>query len=282
MNKRKLEELNLIDDFMFYTMLSHSGVGEEFSRNLLKIIFNREFGKLKVVPQKVYYGSDTDKHGARLDVYLEEDVDGEELLESATIYDVEPELNTKEKNLKNLPRRVRFYHSKIDAGILESGADYEALKRVIVIMILPEDPFGYDHVVYTIGNACEEIPELPYDDGAKTIFLYTKGKKGNPSKELKEFLHYMEETSLENAKNDTLKKIHKMVETVKKDSGVSVRYMKVLEREKMLVEQGIKQGREEEQANTEKERKRAEAAEQEIERLRDILESQGMYVAANR
>ena len=28
-----------------------------------------------MVPQKVYYGSNTDKHGARLDVYVEEETE---------------------------------------------------------------------------------------------------------------------------------------------------------------------------------------------------------------
>ena len=58
-------------------MVSHPEYGEEFSRELLRNLFGREFGKLQVVAQKVYYGSDVDAHGARLDVYLEEE-DGKE------------------------------------------------------------------------------------------------------------------------------------------------------------------------------------------------------------
>ena len=48
---------------------------------------------------------------------------------------------------------------------------------------------------------------------------------------------------------------------------VSLSYMKMIEWEKML----IRQGREEEQANTEKERLRAERAEQEIQFLKEQL-----------
>ncbi len=55
-------------------------------------------------------------------------------------------------------------------------------------MIMPFDPFGYDHMIYTIRNTCLEVPELPYDDGARTLFLYTKGKLGNPSNGLRELL----------------------------------------------------------------------------------------------
>lgn len=72
MAKRKLEELNLLDDFLFGKMLTYPGIGEVFMRELLRIIFNRSFDRLTVIPQKVYYGSDTDKHGARLDVYMKD------------------------------------------------------------------------------------------------------------------------------------------------------------------------------------------------------------------
>ena len=63
-----------------------------------------------------------------------------------------------------------------------------------------------------------------------------------------------------------------MVDTAKRDKGVSVGYMKVYEREEMLLNKGIQQGREAEQANTERERKRADLAEEEIRRLKEEIE----------
>ena len=104
---------------------------------------------------------------------------------------------------------------------------------------------------------CEEIPSLKYDDGARTIFLYTKGTEGNPPKEISQLLHYMEHTTTENAVNDSLKSIDQMVNVVKHDKEVSLSYMKMIEWEKML----IRQGREEERANIERERLRADSAE---------------------
>lgn len=68
--KKKLEELNLLDDFLFGTMVSHPRVGEDFVRILLRIIFNRDFGNLTVVPQKTYYGNDTDLHDAPVFIML--------------------------------------------------------------------------------------------------------------------------------------------------------------------------------------------------------------------
>ena len=257
MAKRKLEELNLLDNFLFGSMVTHPELGEKFVRELLQIIFNRQFGKLIVVPQKVYYGTDTNIHGARLDVYLEEPLSDTDMGNSI-VYDLEPDKNSNIKAVEALPRRVRFYHAKIDGDCLQSGKDYENLKNVIVVFISPYDPFGKNHMIYTIRNMCEEIPSLTYDDGARTIFLYTKGTEGNPPKEVIQLLHYMEHTTTENAVNDSLKNIDQMVYAVKHDREVSLNYMKMIEWEKML----IRQGRKEEQANTEKERLRADSAEE--------------------
>ena len=253
MARRKLEELNLLDDFLFGTMLSYKGVGERFARELLRIIMHREFNNLKIIPQKVYYGEDTDKHGAYLDVFIEENGDEQ----NATICDIEAEQKYDSKVDVQLPRRVRFYHAKIDVESLNSGEDYRFLKNVLVIMILPFDPFGRDQMVYTIRNRCEEVLDMPYDDGAQTLFLYTKGTKGNPPQELRELLHYMEKTTGENAVNRSLKEIHKMVTLVKQDREVSIGFMKWCEKEEML----IRKGRQEQEAETEKQRQRAEAAE---------------------
>ena len=263
MAKRKLEDLNLLDDFLFNSVVNYPDIGEKFIRELLRVILGKDFGKLTVIPQKFYPGSDTDKHGARLDVYIEEDcTDNSE--HDIRVYDVEPDKNIKDVTV--LPQRVRFYHAKIDANSLKSGENYQMLKKVMVILITPYDPFGLNRMIYTIRSKCEEVPSMPYDDGACTIFLYTKGTEGDPPEELKQLLRYMEHTTEENIKNDNLRNIQQMVNIVKQDKEVSLEYMKVFEREEML----IQQGRQEERVNTERERQRAEQeknrADQERER----------------
>ena len=71
-----------------------------------------------------------------------------------------------------------------------------------------------------------------------------------------------------------------MVRTVKKDGEVSSEYMKIFEREEMLIRQGIQQGQELERQNTEREKKRADEAEyratkaeKELEELRKKFET---------
>lgn len=57
---RKLEELNLLDDFLFQEMVISPEVGEEFCRILLQVILGREIRQVKITPQRSIPGRDTD------------------------------------------------------------------------------------------------------------------------------------------------------------------------------------------------------------------------------
>ena len=162
----------------------------------------------------------------------------------------------------------------IDSRSLKSGEDFGKLKQVYVIFICNYDLLGYDRVWYTIKNRCLEEPEMDYEDGAVTIVLYTRGTKGKISEELRQFLNYMENTDQNNAVNDELKSIQRMVDAVKRDGEVSLRYMKSFEHDQLMYERGIEQGRlaeikntERERQNTEKEKLRADMAQRRIKEL---------------
>ena len=58
------------------------------------------------------------------------------------------------------------------------------LKNIYIFMIMPYDPFGKKRMVYTVKNQCIEEPDIPYEDGIRKIYLYTKGVEGSPSQEL--------------------------------------------------------------------------------------------------
>ena len=234
---RTLEELNLVDDFLVNSLTSHKIYGEQSARYILECILHRQIGKLTVVPQRFFCGENTETHGIRLDVYLDE--------ENGEIFDIEPDQNDGKNEMAALPRRVRFYHAKIDAGNLPSGETYGSLRNVVVIFITTYDPFGLNRMMYTIKNRCVEVPELTYEDGAQTIFLYTRGSEGNPPEELKQLLHYMEHSSVEDASTENLKKLHRMVTAVKRDGEVGLAYMKSFEREERIRKQGEEEGRKE-------------------------------------
>ena len=71
--RKMLQEMNLIDDFLFTSMMSYPEICERFSQLLVKVILNYDVENVRVTPQKVFYGSNTNTHGTRLDVYIEED-----------------------------------------------------------------------------------------------------------------------------------------------------------------------------------------------------------------
>ena len=202
---RQLEELNLVDDFLANSLTSHKIYGEPAARCILECILHRKLGKITVIPQRFLQGEDTDRHGIRMDVYLDEE-DGE-------LFDMEPDNNSNKDDISSLPKRAHTY-----------------------------DPFGCDRMVYTVKNCCIEMPELLYEDGARTIFLYTKGTEGNPPKDLRQLLRYMEHSSIENAETEVLQKLHEMVTAVKKDGKVGLAYMKSFEIEARLRKEGLAEG----------------------------------------
>ena len=241
---RKLEELNLIDNFLFQEMLAQKEEGEEFARILLSTILGKHIRKVRIIPQKNILGIDTDQHGIRLDAYIEDisdelDVAVADAEVVPDIYDIEPN-NTYEK--ESLPKRMRYYHGLIDTQFLSSGMDYGKLPNVVIIVILPYDPFGKDRMVYTIKNSCAEDLSVPYDDGARKIFLYTKGKEGNPSQKLSDMLKYIEKTTNNNVTNQDIESIQQLVERVKRKKEVGINYMKSWEVEKMVREEGYAEG----------------------------------------
>ena len=241
---RSLAQLDLIDNFLFQATISQGEAGEEVCRILLRTILGRPFGKIRIVPQKPFLGPDVDRHGIRLDAYIEDwstlssDIANAELCPD--IYDIEPN-KTSEKAM--LPKRMRYYHGLIDSHLLDTGKTYDTLPSVFIITILPYDPFGQNRMVYTIKNCCVEVPELPYDDGAVKIFLYTKGTEGNPGKELRDMLKYIEETTEQNITNPDIAAIHEAVSQAKQSREVGINYMKSWEWEDMIRKEATAEGR---------------------------------------
>lgn len=225
--------------------MTNPEVNEAFARKIVKVILGKQIERIRVVPQKIFYGTDTAYHGTRLDVYIEEENnkrgDGSDIVEES-IFVIEPEKKNDKVIVEALPKRVLFYRAKIDVETLKTGEDYGMLKKVYVIFIMPFDPFGLNRMIYTIKNSCIEEPEMPYDDGATTIFLYTKGKVGVPSGELEAFLRFFEKTKEENVVNEDLQEIENMVNRVKKDRKAGIDYMKYYEEQAMTRRMGISRG----------------------------------------
>lgn len=52
--RKRLREMNLLDDFLFGSVVTYPEIGERFVGILLKTIFGREFGCLSVTAQKTF------------------------------------------------------------------------------------------------------------------------------------------------------------------------------------------------------------------------------------
>ena len=244
-----------MDNFLFQTIVTQGEDGEEFCRILLSTFLGKSIRNVRVVAQQSILGFDTDRHGIRMDAYVENIPDEEELpgcdMADAKIipdiYDIEPN-NDYEKD--TLPKRMRYYHGLIDTKHLNAGVDYEQLPRVSIIVILPYDPFGQKRMVYTIKNQCVEDPSVSYEDGARKIFLYTKGTEGNPSQSLRDMLKYMEDTRLENVTNEDIHRIHEFVEKAKHRKEVGINYMKMWEERRLIQREALAEGRAEGRAES--------------------------------
>ncbi len=243
-NFRPLQELDLIDNFLFQEMLSQGEDSETFARILLSTILEKPIRRVKITPQKPILGVDTNNHGIRMDAYIEDisDMEHSELSDAELIpdiYDIEP---NKIFEQDTLPKRMRYYHGLIDTKLLSIGSDYDTLPNVVIIFILPYDPFHKNRMIYTVRNHCEEDASIPYDDGARKIFLYTKGTEGNPSQALQDMLKYIQKSTVDNVTNPDIASIQQLVDKVKQKPEVGINYMKSWEIEKMMRKEGYQDG----------------------------------------
>lgn len=216
----------------------------EFVRAILEPIIQKKINKVEIEGQKILQGLDVDKRGIQMDAYAKVyfDDNGDEITDISIkpkpiIYDIEPNKYPGDEG-----RRARLYHAIVDSKITKAGIKYNELSDEYVIMITPYDPFGLNRMVYTVKNCCIEEPDMPYEDGNTTIFVYAHGKKDIPSQELANMLKYVVESSEENAQRANLDNVHHMLEEIKSDKKLEEAYMQSWEIEGYFTELGRKEG----------------------------------------
>lgn len=221
--KKPLEDMDVMDDFLMSQLASDEEVGKEFCRRLLSTLLQRKIGRLNIRTQRMLPAATPELRGIRMDVEVEEfeETENEEEPVTMNIYDMEPHL----RNDLNLPRHNRFYQARIDSRGLKSGEkDFIHLPNLYILSILNFDPFGKDHMIYTIRNKCEEVPELEYDDGLRFYYFYTGGTKGG-NQQLRTMLTYMQDSREENAVDEATREVHDYVNRVKVRPEVRDAYM---------------------------------------------------------
>lgn len=107
--------------------------------------------------------------------------------------------------------------------------DYSRLADSIVIFICTFDLFGRGRYCYTFESRCIEETNLPLGDGARKIFLNTRGtNEDETDKNLIEFLHCIEHTNDMQSENKKIRQILSRVQKVKRDVEVEGHYMTTL------------------------------------------------------
>ena len=239
-NYKPLQELNLIDAFLFGASTEKIQDAEFIAKLIIERATNEKVDSISVVPEKELTGIDISHHGIRMDLYVEEYEDKR----LAKVYDIEPN----KYNPAELPMRSRYCQSLTDVKLLNSGEAYDTLPEYISIWILPYDMFGKNQMLYTVKNCVEEFPELIYNDGVKKLFLYVGGELGGTEK-LKSLLQYFSESDTRNATDADLEHLHSIVENAKHNQEVGKRYMTLQDmidyEKKESFEDGVALGRNE-------------------------------------
>ena len=207
-----------------------------------------------------------DSHGIRLDILATDD--------RGRRIDVEMQMQDE----KNIPHRMRYYEGSIDQTILESGVNYSKLGDTVILFITPFDPFeGHGYYKYTFKNVCLEDNSVMLEDGVTKVVLNAKGQKGEILEELKEFLQLVagKPDSVNYQEGSFASRVQRQVIRARHNSEWRRDYVDW----EMTLRNEREKGREMERANTEEQRKRAEAAElqlneaeAEIRRLKALLE----------
>ena len=87
--KKQFEDLDLMDNFLMDAVASDPDVGELACGNIISTLLQKKIGQVRIVSQRVIPIS-PEHRGIRMDVEVEEPVEGEGKLPDINIYDLEP------------------------------------------------------------------------------------------------------------------------------------------------------------------------------------------------
>ncbi|MBO5474128.1 MAG: Rpn family recombination-promoting nuclease/putative transposase [Lachnospiraceae bacterium] len=210
----KLEELNLVDKFLFDETMED----KEAYQALVSIILENEIELLDKPQTEKELRVSPQLRQVRLDVVS---MDREKRM-----YYTEMQ----KRDTDNLIRRSRYYQAQLDVSLLEPGStDFNLLNDSCFILIAPFDIFGRGLYRYTFEGVCRECPDLKLKDGAVRIFINTRGT--NPEDFSGEFLDFMEyitrttDAVAEGSHSSKIKLIHNRVRKIKISEKMGGKYM---------------------------------------------------------
>ena len=223
-------QFNLSDFALFMSVMKV----KEAYEDVLSIILDEPDLRLKEVKAEQVILNKSGKRAIRLDAWTLDVINRQ--------FDMEMQNDTSGDDVR---RRSRFYQGMIDTPILKSGKEtrYKNLPSTVIIFITQEDIFGKNLARYTFTEQCEEVPNLPLEDGTTKIFLNMSSLNGRP--ELISLLQYMKNTTLENpavtVKDERIIDLDRIVGEVKQSEEWEAVKMNILE---IGIEKGRAEGTE--------------------------------------
>lgn len=210
----KLEELNLVDKFLFDETLED----RESYQMIINILLENEIELLDKPQTEKELRVSPQLRQVRLDVVSMD--------QEKKFYYTEMQKN----NTGNLIKRSRYYQAQLDVSLLEPGStDFNLLNNSCFILISPFDIFGRGLFRYTFEGTCKECPDLKLGDGAVRVFIYTKGtNREDFSQEFLDLMDYINETTdaiADSTQSSRIKLIHKRVKKIKLSEKMGVKYM---------------------------------------------------------
>ena len=223
---RRLEDLTLMDDYMFGMVMRDP----KLLRSLLEAILDMHIRRVTYIePQRTVKDGFGTK-GVRLDLYVED--------ENGVVYNVEVQTTRR----KFLPKRMRYYQSAIDMNVLSPGVDYAKLRKSFIIFICNHDPFDRNRIVYRFENRCMEEPDLAFGDETVKVIVNTRGTLGAANDGLLEIIRYLDNGTVS---GEYSRELEDAVNHVKSSEERRHEYMIMMVREQELQAQAREEGREE-------------------------------------
>ena len=253
-----MEIRNIRDDKVLITsdvMFAYIMQDEEVCKGTVERILGRSINKISFPEgHKEIRELLTDK-SVILDVYFTD--------EEGVKYNVEMQ----RANVGNIPKRSRYYHSKIDSLKTKIGTQYDSLEKSYVIFICGFDLFDKDKPIYTFRKTCLEEPEIVLQDEQITIFVnLTSMELDSVDISLKNMILYMREE----ATNDDFTRLldSKVEEANVKDKAEGGSLMTLEEK----INEELKYSKEEAKAEGRAEGKAEGKAEERLNTLKKLIE----------
>lgn len=223
--EKSFDELTIVDDYMFYRVMENTDI----CKTLLNIVLQGQIPTITKVQLQKTIADAGRARGVRFDVWIKDC--------SETIYDVEMQAIHKD----DLAKRIRYYQLAIDVSVLGKNHPYESLPNSFILFFCPFDYMQCGLPMYTFKTICSEDTTIQLSDGITKIIINSKAVDKATNLALKNFLHYMNGTMVE---DEFIEKIEQRVQEIKEDETLRREYMLINSFERDAQNDGWKAGME--------------------------------------